>query len=286
MIYNDVPLEHLGGGVVLFRNALTFDFDWACSFAEDSVSAERADMYKEAIDPESGKRGFLNKSGYFFNYEDTMNMPRRGASIHRDERSEVIEFLKFLEDSRDRYLLKYLVEFPLAYKNIWWKVKGHLVAYSIEHGGRFLGPHSDTSADYAYGFDHPSDQLATRNTVTALIYLNDGFSGGQHYFNYLDIRYTPNRGDILMFPSNFMAAHEVEPVTEGNRYSYLGWYAHGSPNPAANEFIADPITQPELAAVSTNVYMPTLRDDFRNYMAASGVSQDSPAWHLVERMHS
>jgi hypothetical protein len=89
-----------------------------------------------------------------------------------------------------------------------------------------------------------------------------------------------------MFPSNFMAAHEVEPVTEGNRYSYLGWYAHGSPNPAANEFIADPITQPELAAVSTNVYMPTLRDDFRNYMAASGVSQDSPAWHLVERMHS
>ena len=286
MIYNDVAPEHLGGGVIVFRDAITFDFDWACEFAENAVSAERNDMYKEAIDPESGRPGFLNKSGYFFDYEDTMNMPRRGASIHRSEQADVIEFLQFLENSRDKYLLKYLVEFPLAYKNIWWKVKGHLVAYSIEHGGRLLGPHSDTSADYSYGFGEPTDQLATRNTLTALIYFNNGFSGGAHYFNYLDIRYTPNPGDILMFPSNFMAAHEIEPITAGNRYTYLGWYAHGSPNPAVNEFIADPITQPELAAVSTNVYLPTLREDFRNHLINCGVDKSSPAWHLVESMHS
>jgi hypothetical protein len=286
MIYNDVQPEHLGGGVIVFRNAITFDFDWACQFAESAVKAERDGMYREAVDPESGEKGFLNKSGYFFKYEDTMVMPRRGASIHRDQRAEVKEFLEFLEKSRDRYLLKYLCEFPLAYKNIWWKVKGHLVAYSVENGGRMLGPHSDTSADYAYGFEQPSDQLATRNTLTALIYFNDGFSGGDHYFNYLDIRYTPNRGDIMMFPSNYMAAHEVELVTSGNRYSYLGWYAHGSPNQAVNEFIADPITQPDLAAISTNVYMPTLRDDFRSYLEVHDIDRKSSAWHLVESMHS
>jgi hypothetical protein len=286
MIYNDVQPEHLGGGVIVFRDALTFDFDWACNFAETAVAAEMADMYKEGVDPETGKKGFINKSGYFFDYEDTMNMPRRGSSIHRDTRPEVIEFLKFLEESKDKYLLKYLVQFPLAYKNIWWKVKGHIVSYSVDHGGRFLGPHSDTSADYAYGYPHPSDQLATRNTLSCIIYLNDNFMGGSHFFNYLNIRYQANRGDILMFPSNFVAAHEVRPVTHGSRYTYLGWYAHGSPNPEVNEFIADPVSQPELAKVSTNVYMPTLREDFRAHLEETNVNRNWPAWHLIESMHS
>ena len=31
------------------------------------------------------------------------------------------------------------------------------------------------------------------------------------------------RGDILMFPSNFMYPHEVKEVTKGIRYSFVGW---------------------------------------------------------------
>jgi len=286
MIYNDVNPEHLGGGVLLFRDAISFDFDWACKFSEEAVSRELREMYTPAIDPESGRNGFLNKSGYFFDEEDTLLMPRRGAGVHRDDSQEVVEFLSFLEKSKDRYLLKYLVEYPLAYKNIWWKVKGHIVSYSIENGGKFLGQHSDTSADYAYGFEHPRDQLATRNTLTALVYFNDDFTGGEHYFNYLDITYKPNKGDILMFPSNFIAAHEIKPITSGSRYSYLGWYAHGSPNTDFNEFVADPIVEPELSRISTNVYMPNLREDFKKYITEINLSDDSPAWHLVESMHS
>ena len=286
MIYKNVPAVHLGGGVILFRDAISFDFDWACDFAEKSVSKEQSEMYTEAIDPETGDKGFLNKSGYFFNYEGTMNMPRRCSSAHRNPDQDVISFLAFLEDSRDKYLLKYLVEYPLAYKNIWWKVKGHIVSYSTENGGRFLGPHSDTSADYSYGFPHPSDQLATRNTLTALIYFNDGFVGGDHYFNYLDIRYTPNRGDILMFPSNFMASHQVEPVLSGSRYSYLGWYSHGSPNKEVNESICDPFENPELAKVSTNVYMPSLRDDIHKYLTDNNIDRQNHLWNLIGSMHS
>ena len=30
-------------------------------------------------------------------------------------------------------------------------------------------------------------------------------------------------GDILIFPSNFMYPHKVEPVIEGTRYSYISW---------------------------------------------------------------
>ena len=40
--FNDVEPRHLGGGVVVFSGAVTFDNEWACSFAESQVSKERA----------------------------------------------------------------------------------------------------------------------------------------------------------------------------------------------------------------------------------------------------
>ena len=31
------------------------------------------------------------------------------------------------------------------------------------------------------------------------------------------------QGDLLIFPSNFMYPHKVEPITKGTRYSYISW---------------------------------------------------------------
>ena len=31
------------------------------------------------------------------------------------------------------------------------------------------------------------------------------------------------RGDILLFPSNFMYPHEVKEITKGIRYSFVSW---------------------------------------------------------------
>ena len=283
--YTDVEPVHLGNGIVVFPKALLFDQSWAKDFAEEQVSKEHKDMYQETIDPETGKPAFINKSGYIFDAGGVRYMPRRGSAIHRTQREDVREFLEFVEESKDRYLLKYFILFPLAYKNVWWKVKGHLVAYSTEHGGEFLGQHSDTSADYSYGLPHPSDQLATRNTLSTIVYLNDDFEGGSHFFNYYEINYKPNQGDILMFPSNFMAAHEVKHVTSGNRYSYLGWYCHGSPNPATNENITDPLLEPENAKFATNVYLPKLREQFKQYIEQLGTQNHAIAYQLVKSMH-
>jgi hypothetical protein len=286
MIYNDVDAEHLGGGIIVFRRAVSFDSQWAVEFAEQQISTERAEMYTSTIDPETGNPAYLNKSGYVFDARGVEEMPRRGSQIHRIDRQDVLEFLDFIEESKDKYLLKYFVRFPLAYKNVWWKVKGHLVSYSVEHGGKFLGPHSDTSADYAYGMPEPVDQLATRNTISCVVYLNEDFIGGHHYFNYLDIDYVPQTGDILMFPSNYIAAHEVTPVVSGSRYSYLGWYAHGTANPVVNEHVVDPALQPDLARKATNVYMPSLRQDLKDYLDKIGIDKSSHIYQLVRSMHS
>jgi 2OG-Fe(II) oxygenase superfamily len=284
-VFNDVEPKHIGHGIVVFEKALSFNSEWAKEFAEEQISQERGDMYSPTIDPETGEPAFINKSGYIFNASGINKMPRRGSAIHRTTRVDVQNFLQFVEESKDKYLLKYFVLFPLAYKNVWWKVKGHLVSYSTEYGGEFLGAHSDTSADYMYGLPHPSDQLATRNTVSVVLYLNEDFDGGHHYFNYYDIDYVPKTGDILMFPSNYMAAHEVTPIIKGSRYSYLGWYSHGSPNPATNEHIVDPEKEPEMAKTATNVYMPQLRQQFMEYLEKIGIDENLFAYQLVKSMH-
>jgi len=284
--FNDVEPIHLGGGVVLFENAISFNSEWVVGFAEEQISKERASMYEPTTDPETGKPAYINKSGYLFGADGIDAMPRRGSAIHRTEQKDVLDFLAFVERAKDNYLLKYFVLFPLAYKNVWWKVKGHLVGYSTDHGGKYLGSHSDTSTNYSYGLPHPVDQLATRNTVSAVVYLNDNFTGGHHYFNYLDIDYKPHTGDILMFPANYVAAHEIKPIEEGSRYSYLGWYCHGTPNTEFNESVCDPNLQPELESISTNVYMPTLRQDLKDYLIRTNVDRGSHIFQLVENTNS
>ena len=38
--------------------------------------------------------------------------------------------------------------------------------------------------------------------------------------------YTPNlnKGDVIIFPSNFMYPHTVKPITSGKRYVVVTWF--------------------------------------------------------------
>ena len=255
--------EHLGGGVVLYKKVFDLDWDWMRTFCHATLMAEREAMYVEGSDPITGEEGYINRSGYFFKKNEIDKMPWRGSAIHQNSENKVVETLDYIESVRDSCLLNYLHQFPLAGKCIWWKIKSHIVAYPK---GSYLGMHSDVSTDYQYGKPHPIDQLATRNSVSVVAYLNDcvleeknldgtNFTGGRHYFKYLDITYEPSKGDMLFFPSNYMAAHEVQLVTGGWRYSYLGWYCQGTPNPAVREAVIDPLESPDSAKTATNVYM-------------------------------
>lgn len=255
--------KHLGGGVVLFEKAFHIDWDWMRQFCHQTLMDEREKQYSPGVDPISGAKGYINRSGYFFNDRSVREMPWRGSMVHQNSDEKVIGVLEYIEGRRDECLLSYLDMFPLAGKCIWWKIKSHIVAYPE---GSYLGMHSDVSTDYEYGKPHPVDQLATRNTVSVVAYLNDcvddesqldgsNFTGGLHHFCYLDITHKPQKGDMLFFPSNYMAAHEVQRVTGGWRYSYLGWYCQGTPNPAVREEVCDPGLNEEMAKWSTNVYM-------------------------------
>jgi hypothetical protein len=289
MHLNEIKANHLGSGVVLFENVLDLDFEKFYDIAKEVVIREKNEMYDLTTHPETGEQVYVNKSGYYFDIKNVDEMPMRGSMIHLDNRKEVRKILAFVEDAKYQCLLRYMEIFPISYKNIWWKVKGHIVGYGP---GVYLGVHSDTSADYVYGLPHPPDQLATRNTVSCIVYINDSvessdqigpreFSGGEHHFDFLNITYKPKKGDILMFPSNFIASHEVKPTTAGLRLSYLGWYAHGTPNNAVSEYVNDPNNENDGAITSTNVYMPNLRSDFQEYLLSVGHDKNTLPYSIT-----
>jgi predicted 2-oxoglutarate/Fe(II)-dependent dioxygenase YbiX len=57
--------------------------------------------------------------------------------------------------------------------------------------------------------------------LSVLGVLNDDYEGGEFYL--IDEKTDLSKGDIIIFPSNFMYPHKVEPVTKGIRYSYISW---------------------------------------------------------------
>ena len=52
--------------------------------------------------------------------------------------------------------------------------------------------------------------------------LNDDYEGGD-LIMFEDKKIDTKKGDLLIFPSNFLYPHEITPVTKGVRYSFVSW---------------------------------------------------------------
>jgi hypothetical protein len=66
---------------------------------------------------------------------------------------------------------------------------------------------------------HADDGPAYKCTVSAVIYLNDDYEGGEIHFPRLDnLTIKPEYGDIAIFPSNYMYEHASLPIKSGTKY--------------------------------------------------------------------
>jgi len=52
--------------------------------------------------------------------------------------------------------------------------------------------------------------------------LNDDYAGGE-FIMFDDMEIKLKQGNVLIFPSNFLYPHKVNPVTKGIRYSFVSW---------------------------------------------------------------
>jgi hypothetical protein len=88
----------------------------------------------------------------------------------------------------------------------------HLLRY--EEGGH-LPPHQDVGV--------------SSRALSAVIYLNDDYTGGEISFPQSKVTIKPEAGSIVFFPSNFIYVHEVFPIKSGVRYSLPHWW-HNTKN--------------------------------------------------------
>lgn len=69
---------------------------------------------------------------------------------------------------------------------------------------------------FHYHSDHGFSYVCT---VSSIMYLNDGYEGGELRFDKLDITIKPEYGDVILFPSSYIYSHASLPVVSGVKYS-------------------------------------------------------------------
>ncbi|MEM9233863.1 MAG: 2OG-Fe(II) oxygenase [Pseudomonadota bacterium] len=108
---------------------------------------------------------------------------------------------------------------PLARIEPEWCEAPEILRYPV--GGEFL-PHADADV-----FD-PEKRTWTRTEnrdLSLLIYLNEGFEGGEIQFPNFGLSLPPRRGLLVAFPSDGRYVHAARPVTRGVKYALVTWIA-------------------------------------------------------------
>jgi len=67
-------------------------------------------------------------------------------------------------------------------------------------------------------------------TISSIMYLNDDYEGGELFFPYFQLKFKPEAGDTLFFPSTFIYAHAALPVTTGVKYSAVTMFDYNDKN--------------------------------------------------------
>ena len=70
----------------------------------------------------------------------------------------------------------------------------------------------------------PQEVIGISRNISITVVLNDEFEGGEFvFFEDQQKVVKPGKGQVIVFPSNFMFPHEVCQVTSGTRYSIVTW---------------------------------------------------------------
>jgi hypothetical protein len=254
--------EHLGGGTVIFRNAIDVPQEEIIPYLEGKKDLWKKENF-EIVYGEDGKPSHaVNRGGFIYSLEAANSAPVRIQDLNH-------RFFKDCDTAIYKCLMEYIEQFPAILQCLWWYSGGHTLAY--DQGGA-LGMHCDNDVNYRFGAI-PRSEHATRNVVSVVVYLNDciedgektkySFTGGHMSVDYFDIDIVPKTGDILFFPANYLGAHEIHEVTSGTRYSYLSFFAQGSESPDKQ---ISPIVRKNQWTPGGQWWLPTVIEDFENHL--------------------
>tara|TARA_R110000744_G_scaffold235226_1_gene352914 strand:- start:50 stop:616 length:567 start_codon:yes stop_codon:yes gene_type:complete len=104
------------------------------------------------------------------------------------------------------------------YKFPWFSGwSGHsTLKYNKYKKGTLMKEHCDHITDL---FEGEKRGIPTLSVIGGL---NDNYSGGE-FVMFKDKEIKFKKGELVIFPSNFLYPHEVKIVTKGTRYTYVSW---------------------------------------------------------------
>ena len=154
---------------------------------------------------------------YNFPYEASKYQTHDSGAIVKQERVKMSDswikkesvFYTAVKSCFEEVIVKYKTDFPLF-------TVGRTTDFRINKydKGGFMSRHVDN-------IHHSHGQQYGYPQVSALLYLNDDYDGGEFYV--ADKKFLPIKGSAIIFPSNFMFPHEAKPVTKGTRWSIVTW---------------------------------------------------------------
>jgi predicted 2-oxoglutarate/Fe(II)-dependent dioxygenase YbiX len=154
---------------------------------------------------------------YNFPYEASKYQTHDSGAIVKQERVKMSDawikkesvFYTAVKSCFEEVIVKYKTDFPLF-------SVGRTTDFRINKYGKggFMSRHVDN-------IHHSHGQQYGYPQVSALLYLNDDYEGGEFYV--ADKKFCPAKGSAIIFPSNFMFPHEAKTVTSGTRWSIITW---------------------------------------------------------------
>jgi len=133
-------------------------------------------------------------------------------------RSDEFHFIDLYHFNDAKEINKYLTQALEEYTDVYPILK-EVYLYSIgikaqktPISGGFHTWHSDNLPKF------------TRRVLVWTIYLNDVEEGGETEFLYKSKRVKPEKGKIVLFPSDFLHTHRGNPPISNEKYILTGWF--------------------------------------------------------------
>jgi hypothetical protein len=159
-------------------------------------------------------------SWYNYGFNAFSSMPEKELDTLNSSPEQFQSLGKYLGDALHNYQKKYstALEANAALKE---KVGASWIKHISQV--RFNRYHVGTKMRAHYDHIHSlfDGKLKGVPLISIVGLLNDNYEGGAFMCREKEIKLI--RGDILLFPSNFMYPHEVQEITKGIRYSFVSW---------------------------------------------------------------
>jgi hypothetical protein len=131
--------------------------------------------------------------------------------MFKDENPEIFKIFVDLEKKIPKYINEYLKNFNIQIEE--------KPLFNMSFASRIPNTRMEEH------FDYNPEEIGNGNiraNMTALMYINDDYSGGELFFPTQHLTYKPELGSLVIFPSNYL--HGVLECMGNSRYSVLACY--------------------------------------------------------------